>query len=78
MPEVILLMDLMPPISTSAVNTASTIPTMNGSTPKVPSIAAATEFDWVMLPMPKEAITAAMAKNSDKKLPKRFGMAFFR
>ena len=42
------------------------------------SIAAATEFDWVMLPMPKEAITAAMAKNSDKKLPKRFGMAFFR
>ena len=40
--------------------------------------AAATEFDCVMLPMPKAASDAATAKNSDRPNPNLFGIAFAR
>ena len=68
-------MDLMPPSSTSAVITASTMPTRVGEMPKVSCMAAATELDWVMLPMPKLATTAATAKNRARNLPRPPGMA---
>ena len=75
---VTLLIDLMPPSRTIAVKTASTTPTTAVFSPKVVCSAAATEFDCVMLPMPKAASDAATAKNSDRPNPNLFGIAFAR
>jgi len=68
----------MPPSSTTAVKTASTAPTTAVFSPNVVCSAAATEFDWVMFPIPKAAIDAATAKNSDRPNPSLFGIAFAR
>lgn len=67
-------MDLMPPTSTSRVMTASTRPVIHTGTPKDDSTFAEIELPWVMLPIPKDASTAAIAKNRERNFPKPLGM----
>ena len=69
-PAVTLPMDLMPPTSTTMAMTVSTRPVVQVGTLKEFSRLAAIELPWVMLPMPKQAMVAAMAKKSARNLPK--------
>jgi len=67
-------MDLIPPTSTSSVSAASTRPVTHTGTPKEDSTFAEMELPWVMLPIPKDASTAAIAKNRERNLPKPLGI----
>ncbi len=60
--SVTLPMRLMPPRITAPVSTTSTMPVVDGETPKVVCSAAATELACTMLPMPKAAIDVSSAK----------------
>ena len=77
-PAVTRPIDLIPPIRTTAANTAITTPETQAGTPKVPSTEAATVFAWVMFPIPKLASTANTANRMDSTSPNLFGIALAR
>ncbi|MCG7754892.1 hypothetical protein MD536_21155, partial [Flavihumibacter cheonanensis] len=60
--DVTLPIRLIPPIMTSAVSAASTIPVRPRGIEKASCSARATEFACTMLPMPNEASTPKNAK----------------
>ncbi len=59
----------MPPTITTAASTTITAPVTGSATFHSPLTLAATEFAWVILPMPNEASTPATAKNPPRKAP---------
>ena len=62
-------MEVMPPTMTARVMTVMMMPLISLETPNVALTAVLMEFAWVMLPMPKEAMTAKRAKRKPIKMP---------
>ena len=62
-------MVLIPPTMISSARTVNTIPTTFTEAPKVSFNDSAIEFAWVILPIPKDAITANKAKSQPRTAP---------
>ena len=63
----------MPPSTAKRASTVTTVPVSRGEMWKTLSRAWAMEWDWVMLPMPKEARTVERAKRKASKPPSHRG-----
>ncbi len=62
----------IPPSTTSMVTMVRSSPVFSLGTPKATHMASAMELDWVMFPMPKDAVTAKSAKRNPSAFPALF------